>query len=322
MLFRSALSEQTNSAKLTTQMYEGYMLWSDSINAIGTRNEISALQQKLDNALSESSVKEDRLTYRMFIIMGVGILLAIITVLFILLFINQMRLKASNHRYKKKIKIANEFSEQKTQFIHNISSQIEPSLNQYSMIAEQLPSSLNVERQKLLAETNALKEFTAHIDEISTLETTINEPYEIGTISVKEFCEEIVTKITPLVKPDVTLTGDAPKLQVKGNKEQLEKALLHLLYNAAYYTTEGSIRLEFKKRGAHTYQFIVTDTGCGIAEEQREDLFKPFKKIDDLTQGDGLGLPICNLIATKLNGNLTLDTSYKKGCRFIVELHS
>ena len=102
----------------------------------------------------------------------------------------------------------------------------------------------------------------------------------------------------------------------------MERLLLHLLHNAAFYTTEGSIRLEFKKRGAHTYQFVVTDTGPGIPEEKREDLFKPFKRVDDLTQGDGLGLPICNLIATKLNGSLTLDNGYRKGCRFIVELHS
>lgn len=40
-----------------------------------------------------------------------------------------------------------------------------------------------------------------------------------------------------------------------------------------------------------------------------------------LTQGNGLGLPTCSLIAYKLNGTLTLDTDYKKGTRFILELH-
>ena len=91
--------------------------------------------------------------------------------------------------------------------------------------------------------------------------------------------------------------------------------------NAAFYTTEGKIILDFKKRGAHTHQFIVTDTGCGIPEELKENLFKPFAEIKDLTQGDGLGLPICSLLATKMNGSLTLDTTYTKGSRFILELH-
>lgn len=82
------------------------------------------------------------------------------------------------------------------------------------------------------------------------------------------------------------------------------------------------IWLDFKKRGAHTHQFIISDTGCGIPEEQRENIFKPFTEVKDLTQGDGLGLPICSLIATKMNGSLTLDTGYAKGARFVLELHA
>ncbi|MDR4011738.1 ATP-binding protein, partial [Bacteroides sp.] len=53
-----------------------------------------------------------------------------------------------------------------------------------------------------------------------------------------------------------------------------------------------------------------------------ENIFKPFTEVKDLTQGDGLGLPICSLIATKMNGSLTLDSSYNKGARFVLELHA
>ena len=123
------------------------------------------------------------------------------------------------------------------------------------------------------------------------------------------------------IKADITTSVNAPKLQVKANKEQLERILLHLLQNAAYYTEEGRISLDFKKRGAHTHQFIVTDTGTGIPAEQQETIFKPFTEVKDLTTGDGLGLPICSLIAAKMNGSLTLDIGYTKGTRFILELH-
>lgn len=110
-------------------------------------------------------------------------------------------------------------------------------------------------------------------------------------------------------------------LNIKTNAEELERILNHLLNNAAEYTKSGKISLEFKKRSAHTHQFILTDTGTGIPVEAREKLFKPFAEIRDLTQGNGLGLPTCSLIAYKLNGTLTLDTDYKKGTRFILELH-
>lgn len=125
--------------------------------------------------------------------------------------------------------------------------------------------------------------------------------------------------LTRIVSPPL----NAPKLNVKINPEQLERVLLHLLENAAEYTPAGGkIWLDFKKRGAHTHQFIISDTGCGIPEEQRENIFKPFTEVKDLTQGDGLGLPICSLIATKMNGSLTLDSSYNKGARFVLELHA
>jgi signal transduction histidine kinase len=98
--------------------------------------------------------------------------------------------------------------------------------------------------------------------------------------------------------------------------------LLHLLNNAAEYTPEeGTISLEFKKRSAHTLQFLVSNTGSAIPEEKRDDIFKPFLEIRDLTKGDGLGLPICKQMALKMNGNLEIDPEFAKGVRFVLDLH-
>ena len=114
---------------------------------------------------------------------------------------------------------------------------------------------------------------------------------------------------------------NVPRVNIKTNAEALERILLYLLRNAALHTDNGKITLEFKKRSAHTGQFIITDTGTGIPTEIKGKLFKPFAEIHDLTQGNGLGLPTCSLIAYKLNGTLHLDNEYKKGTRFVLELH-
>ena len=136
------------------------------------------------------------------------------------------------------------------------------------------------------------------------------------------FCEAMADKVRGRLQPEVTLMVNAPKLSVKIAPEPLEHVLLHLLDNAARYTPEGGkIWLDFKKRGAHTHQFVVSDTGCGIDEAQRDNLFKPFSEVKDLTLGDGLGLPICSLMATKMNGTLSIDATYTKGTRFVLELH-
>jgi signal transduction histidine kinase len=242
-------------------------------------------------------------------------------VLLVLIFANQVRLKMKNNKLKKGIEIANEHNEMKTKFIHNISSQIAPVIDNINETVDGMSASAN-EKGAVKGQTTALTTFMDHIQELSELESTLDTPYEMGDIQVGSFCNELGEKLNPLLVDGVTVAVEAPKLLIKSNKEQLERLLMHLLSNAAEFTKEGHIRLEYKRRGAHTHQFIVSDTGCGVAEELRDDIFKPFKQVDNLANGDGLGLPICNLIAMKLNGSLSLDTSYKKGCRFVLELHS
>ena len=141
--------------------------------------------------------------------------------------------------------------------------------------------------------------------------------------NIATFCEALVQEAELKKQEGVTLTVNAPKLSVPIQPDLLKHVLLHLLQNAAFYTpADGKITLDFKKRGAHTHQFIVSDTGCGIEAERRAGLFKPFAEVKDLTQGDGLGLPICALMATRMNGTLTLDEGYTKGARFVLELHT
>ena len=190
-----------------------------------------------------------------------------------------------------------------------------------AIIATVNEDEIEMERREL--EVKILKDRIAKEEELSELENSLSEPYEMQEENISAFCENVMNKIRGKVQEDVSLIVNAPKLNIKINPEHLERILLHLLENAAEYTPAGGkIGLDFKKRGAHTHQFIISDTGCGIAEEQRENIFKPFTEVKDLTQGDGLGLPICALIATKMDGSLTLDSSYAKGTRFVLELHA
>ena len=239
------------------------------------------------------------------------ILVASLAILAVIL----LRFIANNRKLKKSVKIANEHNELKTKFIQNISSQMEPTLNTLATSAEELSQKAPQEAAQMQGQVAALKKFSDDIQELSSLENSLTEFYELSEINVGTFCENVMDKVKEYIKQDVTSSVNAP------NKEQLERILLYLLKNAAFYTDQGRISLEFKKRGAHTHQFIVTDTGTGIPAEQQENLFKPFTEVKDLTTGDGLGLPICSLIAAKMNGSLTLDTNYTKGTRFVLELH-
>lgn len=302
------IARKANNAGLVARTYDKYILWTDSLKALTAQDELNQLKQKYDESLATIQEKDDSLSSKHYIIIALCVLAALLAGALIIAGIVLLRFVLLTRKQKKAIQIANEHNDLKTQFIQNISAQMEPTLD--TLDASQ-PG------------VRALRDFTAHIQELSELESTLSESYEMREINISTFCESVMDKIKINLKPDITTAVNAPKLSVKTNPEQLERILLHLLSNAAEFTPEGGkIWLDFKKRGAHTHQFIVSDTGTGINAEEQEELFKPFTKVKDLTEGDGLGLPICSLIATKMNGSLTLDGSYTKGCRFVLELHT
>ncbi|WP_129618606.1 sensor histidine kinase [Bacteroides stercoris] len=303
-----SIAHKANNAGLVARTYDKYIIWTDSVKALTAQDELNIVKKKYDESLATIQEKDDSLSAKQYIIIGLCILAAVLAAALAIGAVILLRFIMLTRKQKKAISIANEHNELKTEFIQNISSQMEPTLD---TLDPKLPG------------VQALRAFSGHIQELSELENSLSEPYEVQEKNISTFCESVMDKVRGKVQEDVTLTVNAPKLNVKINPEHLERILLHLLENAAEYTPAGGkIWLDFKKRGAHTHQFIISDTGCGIPEEQREDIFKPFTEVKDLTKGDGLGLPICSLIATKMNGSLTLDGSYTKGARFVLELHA
>ncbi len=314
------LAERVNNASVVSKSYKAYIAWTDSIKAVNADNELVTLTQKYDTTQKALDERESELSIQGYKVIALCVVSVVLLGALIFLAIVLLRFLQLTRKQKKNIEIANEHNELKSQFIRNISEQMEPALNTLAESVAQIPAQ-GAETRQMEVNIEALRSFSNDIQELSHLEHTLTESYKVSEVNANTFCEGLVDKIRPVVKAGVEIAASAPKIQVKTNPEQLERILMHLLENAAFYTTEGKISLEFKKRGAHTVQYIVTDTGEGVPAELQANLFKPFTEIKDLTQGDGLGLPICSLIATKLNGKLTLDTTYTKGSRFILELH-
>lgn len=302
-----ATARKSGNASVLAHAYERYMAWNDSAQALAAQSRYDSLQQQYADSQAAVAQRDQSIATKQYVIVGLCVLAAVLAAALVLGAIVLLRFIVLTRRQKKLIDTANEHNELKSRFIRNISAQMEPTL------ATLPPQEAGVQ---------ALRTFAAHIQQLAELESTLHEPYEMQEKNIATFCDSLAAQAQNWVKPDVTLSVNAPKLTAKIAPEALEQLLLHLLHGAATHTPEGGkIWLDFKKRGAHTHQFVVSDTGCGIADEKREDLFKPFTEVKDLTQGDGLGLPICALMATKMNGSLTLDTSYTKGTRFVLELH-
>lgn len=310
-------AQKSNNAPLATAMQKLYTSWQDSIKAVKATQELNTLQQKYDANQKTLQEKEDKISTNLFIIIALCVLSAVLGAGLLFLAALLFKYIREVKKLKQSLTIANDNNEQKSHFISNISAQIEPTLNRMDEATTEVFSA-----EILHKNISALKKLMTDIQTYITLEETREEHYPQKELNINTVCEGIMEKAKIHFKPEVEAVVNVPRVNIKTNAEALERVLLYLLGNAALHTESGKITLEFKKRSAHTGQFMVTDTGCGIPVEERANLFKPFAEIHDLTKGNGLGLPTCNLITYKLNGTLHLDTEYKKGTRFVLELHS
>ena len=304
-----AQAKTGKNASLTRALERLYTNWQDSIKAVKAAQELQALQDEYSASQNLLRQKQDKIDTQKGGIVFLCILAAALAgglLFFIGIMLKNIR---QIKKLKKSLSIANDNNEQKSKLINNIGEQITPSLDA-------------IENGNAKKHVQALKDLMQHIQSYMELESTREERYEMKDMNIQALCENIMNKAKESFRTDVVASLNVPRVNVRTNAEALENVLLYLLGNAALHTETGKITLEFKKRSAHSGQFIVTDTGCGIPEEKRPSLFKPFAEVQDLTKGDGLGLPTCALIAYKLNGTLRLDEEYKKGTRFILELHS
>ena len=300
-----ANGRKSNNASLVAESYKSYLAWKDSANALALADTVGVLKKEIadDEAIIEE--KDSSLTARQAVIWGLGILAGVLAVALVLGALVLMRYMLLTRKQKKTIRQLNENNAMQAKFINNISAQLYPTLQK-------------LDNSK--PEVKALLDFADHIQTLSELENS-TEKIEREEVQLASFCEELVSKVQPKLKGDVALKADAPKMTVNINKAYVSHILLHLLNNAINYTPEGGhITLEYKKRGAHKHQFLVSNTGSFIPEEQREEIFKPFREVRDLTKGDGLGLPTCKQMAMKMNGDLEIDPAFTKGVRFVLHL--
>ena len=299
--------KKSGSANMVAQAYSGYVAWKDSAAALKLDDVSGALKEQIQAGEKEIAEKDSKLATRQGIIIALCVLTAVLAGALVIGALFVLRLLALTRKQKKTIRLLGENIALKAKFTSNISAQMTPALRKLST---QQP------------EVKALLDFSEHIQTLSKLESGMGEAVETEEISLPAFCEEIMSQVRGKERSGVVLNVDAPKMSASFNREYVSHILLHLLNNAIFYTPEGGhIHLDFKKRSVHKCQFLVSNTGSQIPEEKREDVFKPFLEVRDLTEGDGLGLPICQQMAIRMNGDLSIDPEFTKGTRFVLSIN-
>jgi two-component system phosphate regulon sensor histidine kinase PhoR len=117
-----------------------------------------------------------------------------------------------------------------------------------------------------------------------------------------------------------TLTIEAPPA-LRGCASELRSAFSNLASNAVRYTPEGgSIDLYWRRSANGGAEFVVADTGIGVAAQYLPRLTERFYRVDRSrsreTGGTGLGLAIVKHVLTRHQATLEIDSELGRGSRF------
>ncbi len=221
----------------------------------------------------------------------------------------------------------------RSDFIANVSHELKTPLTVVAgfseMLADDFESYSTAEIKHYLAlicEQNArMQRLIKDLLTLSSLESGGATPNE-ETLPLAPMLESILAEARALSngRHEITLQIDSPATLI-GCANELRSAFGNLAGNAVRYTPEGGkITLHWRVRqegGAPSGEFVVADTGIGIAAQHLPRLTERFYRVDRSrsreTGGTGLGLAIVKHVLTRHQATLEIESDPGKGSRFI-----
>ena len=209
----------------------------------------------------------------------------------------------------------------KSAFLANMSHEIRTPLNSIvgfsSIIAETESREERLEYLDIILKNNELiLQLVSDILDFSQIESGELD-YQWSDVKMKEICDEVFLQCSQLHYSIPLLFGpDAlPDITLRTDRKRVKQVLTNLITNAFKFTEAGKITLTYQKEDGKV-RVSVIDTGIGIAPEYIDSIFERFMKIDNFSQGTGLGLTICKTIIKTLGGEIGVESDLGKGSTF------
>lgn len=176
-----------------------------------------------------------------------------------------------------------------------------------------------IDRMKF--QTNRL----AHVIDILLEMTELQSAAKNDHISLAALTEEVICDLSAVAdKKEVRLTQKSGDVEIMGNDTLVYRAIYNLIENAIKYNhPEGAVSVEIKRKDKFA-KIIVADTGMGIAQEDWEQIFEPFFRVDKSRSraigGAGLGLALVREIARQHGGDVSILQSSAHGTQIELSL--
>lgn len=226
-----------------------------------------------------------------------------------------------------------EVSRVKSDFISTAAHQLRTPLTGIRWSLEALEKSDISEEQRALVasatqKSHELVSIVGTLLDISAIESG-KYKYTFMPINLEQLAEEVAQDFSPEAqKAKVSLYVERSETvlpAVQGDRERLKWVLNNLIENAIRYTPEqGSVRIRAEVRASRVF-IMVRDSGIGIAEKDRNNIFERFYRAPNAIAvqngGNGLGLYIARTIATDHGGDLSFAANAEGiGTTFTLQL--
>ena len=218
---------------------------------------------------------------------------------------------------------AEESDRLKSAFLANMSHEIRTPLNAIvgfsSLLAETDEAELRHVYMSLVQENNELLlNLISDILDISKIEAGMID-LVMGRVDVPQLCREVIATFSHKKRDsavELRFDENSPQIVIDADKNRIMLVLSNFLTNALKFTTKGSITLSYSLEDENQVRFCVTDTGKGIPDEQKHEIFNRFVKLDSFVQGAGLGLSICQSLVNRMGGKIGVESREGEGSCF------
>jgi len=241
----------------------------------------------------------------------------------------------------KQAEIANQA---KGTFLATMSHEIRTPLNCILGLAEVLMATEPTDEQKdyldsIRSSVNALLGIIGNVLDYSKIESG-NLELRPERFSMNDLLNEVnklfyVSARQKGIEFQCKMGSDVP-LHIICDRNHLRQVIINLVGNAIKFTERGEVVISVNRErlspeqspspGKVFYKVIITvaDTGIGIPEERRDELFKPFHQLVSSKtrkyEGTGLGLAICKKVVEAMEGEITIEKNEPQGTLFKAHL--
>jgi len=180
-----------------------------------------------------------------------------------------------------------------------------------------LPERLHLARN-VDASLEAVEEILGALLDISRLDAGATRP-EISDVSLAELLRQLEIEFAPMARAKgLRLTFVATRLAVRSDRRLLRRLLQNFVSNAVKYTPQGRVLVGVRRVGGAA-RVEVWDTGLGIPEEMRAQVFEEFHRLEQGAKvARGLGLSIVQRLGRVLDHPIGLQSQHGRGSAFSV----